>query len=135
MSWIVESLLRNKVSIKTKQDIEADDYNNLLIIEKKIDDLHNEGFLSDMDMYILELASDGRSLADLEEQLGKGRAAISRTFVQICDRVAYFLGGYFTDDGFLHYMKDNYRLSDEEVNKVKEHIESKYKHKLIRSQK
>ena len=135
MSWIVESLLRNKVSIKTKQDIEADDYNDLLVIEKKITELQNEGFLSDVDMYILELVSDGRSLKELEEQIGKSRVTISRAFVQICDRIAYFLGGYFTDDGFLQSMKDNYRLGDEDMDKIKEHIESKYKHKLIRSQK
>jgi hypothetical protein len=132
MSWICENLLRNKVSILTEPDLESDEYNNLLVIESKINELYKEGFLSDLDMYILELVSDGRPLTELEQTLYKSRITVSKTFIQICSRIAYFLGGYFTDEGFLDNMKINYRLSDEDIEKLKLHMSGRFKHKLMK---
>jgi len=132
MGWIVQHILRNKVSIKTTQDIESDEYNNLLIIESKIKELHSEGFLSDIDVYILDLVSDGRPIKDLEVLIDKSRKTISITFIQLCDRISYFLGGYFTDEGFLDSMKESYKLSDEQISEIKKHIAGKFKHKLMR---
>jgi hypothetical protein len=133
MAWIVQSLLRNKETIRCRQNIESDEFNDLMVIESKIKELHAVGFLSDIDICIIDLVADGRSLSDLEGNIGKNRVTISRTFIQICDRISYFLGGYFTDDGFLEEMKQNYKLSDEEVDKLRVHIGSRFKHKLMRS--
>jgi hypothetical protein len=132
MSWIVQNLLRNKVSILTEPDLESDEYNNLLVIQTKIKDLYSDGLLSDMDMYILELASDGRPLRDMEETLYKSRITITKTFRQICNRVAYFLGGYFTDEGFLENMRINYRLSSENIDAIKKHMAGQFKHTLMK---
>jgi hypothetical protein len=106
-----------------------------MVVESKIKELHNSGFLSDLDMSILELVSDGGPLTDLNGSIGQHRITISRTFIQICDRISYFLGGYFTDEGFLEEMKQNYKLSDEDIDKLRMHIASRFKHKLMRSQK
>ena len=132
MGWIVQHLLRNKVAIKTTEDIESDEYNNLLVVEGKINELHSQGFLSDIDIYILELVSDGRPLKELEGSIDKNRITISKTFVQLCDRISYFLGGYFTDEGFLENMKSNYKLDDTQIEAVKLHMTGKFKHKLMR---
>ena len=132
MSWIVQYLLRNKDIIKETHNIESDEFNNLIVVEGKIKELHSSGFLSDIDIWIVDLVSDGRPIRNLEEDVGKNRITISRTFIQICDRIAYFLGGYFTDDGFLESMKINYKLNDTEVDKLKLHMNGKFKHKLMR---
>lgn len=132
MSWIVQHLLRNKEIIRSEQDIESDDYDNLLVIEAKVKELHDEGLLSDMDIYIIDLVSDGKPIIELESTLSKNRVTISKTFIQICSRISYFLGGYFTDEGFLENMKINYRLSTEDIDKIKLYINGKFKHKLMR---
>jgi hypothetical protein len=133
MSWICQSLLRNRISIKTKQDIDSDEFNDLLVIESKIKDLHRDGFLSDLDIYIIDLVADGRPIRELEATLGKSRVTVSRAFIQICERIGYFLGGYFTDEGFLDNMKHSYKLSEEDMDKLRLHIDGKFKHKLLRS--
>lgn len=132
MSWIVEHLLRNKESISANPNIESDEYNDLLVVESKMNELHKEGLLSDLDLYVIELVADGKPIKNLEESLDKSRITISRTFIQICDRIAYFLGGYFTDDGFLENMKQNYRLSDEDIEKLNSYIRGKFKHRLLK---
>lgn len=135
MSWIVESLLKNKLLIKETLDIESDELNNLLTVEAEINKLYKESFLSDFDMLILELVSEGMPIKEMEDSIGLGRVTISATFIQICDRISFFLGGYFTDEGFLDNMKADYKLGDEEIEKIRGHIQSKFKHKKIRSPK
>lgn len=132
MSWIVQHLIRNREIIHSEPNLESDDYNNLLVIERKVKELHEEGFLSDIDIYILDLVGDGRPIRNLESVLDKNRITISKSFVQICDRIAYFLGGYFTDDGFLENLKYSYKLDDEKIDKLKLHMTGKFKHKLMR---
>jgi len=114
-------------------DIESDEYADLLVVEKKISDLHTEGFLSDMDIYIIDLVSDGRPIRELEKAIDKSRITISRVFIQICERVAYFLGGYFTDEGFIENMSLNYRLSASDIDSLRLYINGKFKHKLMRN--
>ena len=133
MSWIVQVLLHNRIAIETTPNIESDEYNNLLIVETKIKVLHEEGFLSDLDMLIIDLVADGSPLKSLEYSIGRNRATISKTFIQICNRIAYFLGGYFTDDGFLDNLKNDNRLSDSDIDKARDYINGKFKHKLMRN--
>lgn len=96
-------------------------------------ELYNKGFLSELDMFIIELASDGRSMAELAAAMGRAEPRISATFIQICERIAYFMGGYFTDEGFLENMKIEHRLTDEHIDKLRVHIKGKFKHRLMRS--
>jgi hypothetical protein len=133
MSWIIQTILRNREVIRTRQDIESDEFNNLLTIESKIDELYKEGFLSDIDLCIINLVADGRSISELEGRIGKSRITISKTFIQLCERIAYFLGDYFTDEGFLNNMKDDYKLSEDDLDRLRVHMSGKFKHKLMRS--
>ena len=135
ISWIVQYLIRNKVKIRTSQNIDSDELDDLLVVEGKIKDLCKDGLLSDMDIYIIDLVSDGRPLRELEKSVDKNRVTISRVFLQICDRISYFLGGYFTDEGFLDNMKKSYKLSDEEVEELKLYMSGKFKHQLMRNSK
>lgn len=135
MGWVVETILRNRERLRIEQDIESDEFNDLIVIEGKIEELYNEGFLSDVDMVIINHVADGVPIADLEEVIGKGRLTISKSFTQICERLSYFLGGYFTDEGFLDNMKETYRLSDTNLDTLRAHINSRFKHKLMRTSK
>jgi len=84
-------------------------------------------------MLIIDLVSDGRPLKTLEGSIGKSRVTISKTFIQICNRIAYFLGGYFTDEGFLDNLKNDNRLSEDDMEKARDYINGKFKHTLMRN--
>lgn len=135
MSWIVEHLVRNRDTIRSvygnEGGLDSDVYNNLLILESKIDELHNSGVLSDLDIIILESVND-IYLRDKLSTIIKDRHTYSRVFSQICERISYFLGGYFTDDGFLESMAIGYGLTEEQVDIIRKYMSSRFRHKMIR---
>jgi hypothetical protein len=133
VSWIIQTTLRNREIIREKHDIDSDEFNDLIVIEKKIEELYREGFLSDMDIFIINGISDGSNITELTDSLGKSRIVIGRTFVQICDRVAYFIGGYFTDEGYLNHMREDYKLSEDDLDKLRTYMGGRFKHKLMRT--
>lgn len=130
MSWIVQSLLNNRVVIKEQNEIESDEYNDLLLIEKKIDSLKRDGLLSDE-----ELETISEATGDTPGFYSKSRVkreTLQRKFTAICDRLAFYLGGYFTDEGYLDYMRKKYRLDEEQLEVLRTYMKSVYKHKIIR---
>ena len=132
MSWIVQSLLRNKDEIKTKADIDSDDYNNILLIEKAITDLVKIGAINEREERLLSLISDGSSYEELEEEYHLNRKAISTHFITLCDRLALYMGDEFTDEGYLEYMVDKYNLDQTQRETLQNFMKGKFKHKTIR---
>lgn len=134
MSWIVEHLLKNRVSIRTESDIDSDEFNNLIVVERKIEDLRASDLLTDLDMLIIEAVGDGKPLKELEEVIGRDKITISKSFVQVCERIGFSLGGYFTDDGFLSNLRDTYNLTPNQVSHIISHMKGKFKHKLMKKE-
>jgi hypothetical protein len=132
MSWAVQNLLRTRETIRIKHDIESDEYNDLLILERQIKVLHAAGMLTDFDVFLLDSIGDGRPLVELERILNLNRLTVSKLFVQLCSRIAYYLGGTFTDDGLIEDMTKKYSLKDEEIETLKKYISGRYRHKLKR---
>ena len=100
-SFTVENLLRNRLLIKNQAlyataeepyNMDSDEFNDLIVIEKKIKELYDYNLLSDFDMEIIEFVSDGKPLSKSKDILGKDRTTISKNFSVICERIAYFLG-------------------------------------------
>ncbi len=135
MSWYIQTLLRNSLEIKSKSDIESDEYNDLIVIEKKYNDLYKLGIITNDDISLIEYMKDGKPLVNSKEGFGKNRMGVSKDFVNLCNKIAFYLGGYFTDDGYIHYMKTKYHLTDEQVGKMIDYMSSKYKNKIIRKTK
>lgn len=132
MSWLTEYLLRNSFEIKRTHDFDSDQYNNLLLIEKRISTLLKDGFITDSDIKILKLLSYGTTFEDVSEQLNLSRETVSKRFTSICDKISFSLGDVFTDEGYLSYLQSKYRLSEEELLKIKDYMGSKFKNKLLR---
>lgn len=119
--------------IKSNPDFESDDYNNLLMIEKKVSELKNKNLLSSIELTIIGLMSEGKTFGDLEKILRMSRVTISKIFIKSCYKISYSLGGIFTDSGYIDYMKEKYKLTEKEVERLEEYIVSKFKHKIMRS--
>ena len=132
MSWIVETLILNRARIRVNPDFDSVEYNDLLVVESKIQELVNIGAIDHFELAILEFVSSNISYNQLQGLLGIGRSTISNYFKRICKRVSYSLGGYFTDEGYLEYMKREFKLSDTQVNLVGAHMQGRYRHMLRR---
>lgn len=132
MSWIVQNLVRNSPALKSTHDIDSDEYNNLLLIEKEIDRLIKLNILSQRERTILEMLSNGATTYDLTLKLNSSRVTIDKEIKKVCELLAYFLGGEFTDAGYLNYMQEKYSLSDDEISSLKEYMNGKYSKRIKR---
>jgi len=128
MSWIVERLLIDRYSIRSEHSLESDTFNKLLFLEKKIKDLYNDGYVSIQEMEVINLLSSGYSITEISKINNKSRLTISNIFRNACNRVSFHLGGEYTDQGFLDEMQKNYSLTDVEIEKVRNRMNSKYRH-------
>lgn len=135
MSWVVSHLIRNRNIIKSNQsnnsNFDDDDYNNLIILESKIKSLHQHEILSDFDLIILDSVNDN-VLHDKLKSVIKDRHTLSNSFSQICKKIGFYLGGYFTDEGFLENMRINYKLNDNQLSELRSYMTGKFRNKLKR---
>lgn len=130
MSWIVQSLLSNKNVIKEAGDINSDEYNDLLRIEMALNSLQSKGVISPEDLDIIaQMTGDSPGLNGVPKH---AREAVYKKFDTICERIGFYLGGYFTDEGYLWYMRRKYNLSDEQVEVMRQYMGSVYKRKIMR---
>lgn len=132
MSWIVQNHINNRIKIHTKSDIESDEFNDLLLIEKAIKELKEKGLLSEYEVNLLENATDKGFPLEFIKASEKSKYVLSKEYGKVCERLAYYLGGYFTDDGYLSYIQKKYALDDEKVELLRNFIKSEYRHKIIR---
>jgi hypothetical protein len=133
MSWIVNTLLKNRLSIREIADTNSDELNDLFLIEKAIEEMHNYELLSDFDVMLLSRIGDGKMLKDLSKEFSIGKGTLSKTINQLCERISFYLGGPFTNDGYLTELAEHNNLTDDQVETLKRYIESKFKHTIIRS--
>lgn len=125
-------MLRNRIEIRSRNDIESDEFNDLIVIEKKIKELYKDNIISDQEMLLLKYVEDGKPLVDSKKGFGKDRISLTRDFNKLLDKIAFYVGGYFTDDGYIDYMKTKYNLTDDQVENMLNYMKSKYKNKLMR---
>ena len=132
MSWLVETLLLNREKIRSKSDIESDEFHDLLLVESKITYLLEIGNIDAFELSIINFVISNKPYTELEKVLSISRNTIARYFRKICDKVSYALGGYYTDEGYLNYIKGNRKLTDEQVEKMRKHMDSRYRHTIRR---
>jgi len=132
MSWIVQRRLMDTEAIREVNDIDSDDYNDLLIIEKKIKEMRGQDFITNLEFKILTLIQSGYLFGDIETIIDVGRDTVSKIFKNVCERIAYSLGGEFTDEGFIKEVADRHRLTEEDTTILEEFMESNLRHKILR---
>lgn len=134
MSWYVKNIIKSRLTIRNSagkaNDIENDLYSDLLAVEKAIEDLDAGGMFTKDDMDILNHVALGNSMYTAESQLGMKKSMLYYRFGQLCDRISFYLGGHFTDDGYLQYMVDKYKLSEQQIEHVKKVMTYKTKKHL-----
>lgn len=132
ISWIVQRLLMETPQIKEIHDFESDDYNNLLVIEKKMASMISNKMFSEQESIIINYIREGYLFGDIESFIGVGRDTISKIFKNICERIAFSLGGEFTNDGFIREVSKKNKLSIKEQEKLAKFMDSNLKYKILR---
>lgn len=118
MSWLVKRLILDSSIIRSNQDFESDDHMSLLLLEAKIKDLHKKGVLSNKEINLIVAISNYRNYSLAAKYLNINRNTVMMRFNEITNRIAYYLGGYYTDLGYIEYMIDKYNLTQEQQDKL-----------------
>jgi hypothetical protein len=137
-SWYVKTLIQNKESIKERIykeatvgmepsytiDFDDTDYTNLLAVEKVIEKLIKSGSMTDRELVVLNQVLSGNTVAMMERNLKTSRITLTKIFDDLCDRIAFILGEEFTNEGYLEYMKEKYKLTNEQLNIARNYMTS-----------
>jgi DNA-binding CsgD family transcriptional regulator len=118
--------------LKSEADIESDDFNNLLILESKVKELKEKKLLTVREIKLLDMLSESASLSDISSALNSNRNTITKEIKKVCELIAYFLGDIFTDDGYLNYMQEKYKLTDTQLKSLRDYMNGKNSKKLLR---
>lgn len=132
MSWRIKTLLFNYVRIKTEQDIESDDFNDLIVLEKQIEKLYISKILSEEELKVLKAVAETGGVSPAAEKLGKSIFYTTEVLNRTCIRIENIVGNEFMDSKYLENLKEKYFLSDEDIEKLRAHMNSKYKFKIKR---
>lgn len=121
MSHLVEEYVRNLHTILEKGDIEGECYNNALSIKTLVTRQYDSGRISKFDMDVLASVSKGFSYFEVAQSLGADRKRVSDSFKRTCAKVAFLLGGDFTDTGFMYNTASKY-IENERDEETVEHF-------------
>lgn len=155
MSWLVATLWNNRERIKNKSRkdngidyshalldietsefnddnqgyddpfIENDEFNDLLIIEKAIAELQDLGLITQEELNVLNSEKH-------DYRTKKQKETYHRKLDYICERVGYYIGNHFTDEGYIEYLSTKYKLTSEQQDIIRAYIKSEFKNKTLR---
>lgn len=148
-AWYVETILKTRYEIRSNilthtntdfgcvedADLENNDYNNLLLVEKTLHKLVQNKQLSCKEIIILNNVLQYKSFSQIERETGMSRLTIVKFFENICDRVAFILGDSFTDEGYLDSLVEKYNLTEPEVEKARKYMNSNKQYYVLRKRK
>ncbi len=114
-------------------DFENDLYEDLLIVKSKMNELIKDGLIKKDELQIVDLILSNKSFSILEKENNISRKTLALKFKKLCAKIAYYLGGYFTDDGYLNYIKEKYKLTDEQINKARDFMNGNFRYSETRN--
>jgi len=148
MGWYVEKLLLERDKIKAnifestdipvydeeefegisiRDNLESDLHLDLIEVERKIKELLDKKLLTDYEIMIINAVITGISYSSLAKELDISRVTIAKEFRGVCDKIAYYLGDHFTDEGYQEYMRDKYNLTEEDMMTVSLYMNGEFR--------
>jgi len=134
MSTYINLLLVNRIEIKDSvvkfdedsisSEFNSDLYDDLLTLEAKIEELYRKNLITDKEILLIHFVSSGKSYRELERIYKTSRVTLSKSFKQLCSKLAFYLGEHFTDEGYIKHLQEKYRLSTEEAEKAIKYFRS-----------
>ena len=138
MSWYVKYLILNSEIYKSLKEndyyydeetskpffivkekmFDSDVVDDILTIEIKINDMLKNGFMGQKEKRVVELLKKGKTYRQAGKELKMSKDSVRNLFNNLCDKIAFSLGGIYTDSGFIEYMMKKYNLTEEDVPKL-----------------
>lgn len=118
MSWIVGEYIRQLHFIKERGNINSDVYNNVIMIEKTLDDMLKNDIITQRENDVVWAVSAGYSYSEIARILSIHRLTVSQIFKDVTDRISFILGGELTDSAFLERIGSIEPLSEEDMGKM-----------------
>jgi len=102
--------------------LDDDTYNDLLDVERVYNKLYTDKLLHNSEIESLKYLLISKTLRNASKESGLSRITITNNFRTLCNKIAYSLGGYFTNDGYIEYLVDKYNLNNEQIKKLERYI-------------
>ena len=119
-----EPMYADVKSICFRVDFENDEWHFLIQVESKIKEMFESKQLTEKEVNILWLLSEGNSYKEVGKELNIGKSSVRKIFNSTCGKIAFALGGVFTDEGYVEYMAEKHSLTDVEISKMVTLMES-----------
>lgn len=132
MSWYCGSLIKESMYIKERGEIDSDEFNDLMSVETTIEKLYSLDILTEKELLIIQLFALGMLPFQMEKKLKLNRRTIAKIFEEITNKIAYTLGGVFTDEGYIDFLSKKYNLNDNKIQLAQNYIDSRNRFKIIR---
>jgi hypothetical protein len=130
MSYLVESLVIHANDLKN--DISSESLDDLLQVERCIEYMLRSGRITDKEYKVLRTFSIYREKSSVSFVFVETEQYITKIFKDTCDKIAYDLGSYFTDEGLLDKMQKQHKLDSYEVDIIRSFMKSTNRHTLLR---
>ena len=98
--------------------VENDEYNFLLQVEDKIKEMYKDKKISPIELKVLQLLSIGNTYKEVGKELNFAVKKVRKIFNSTCSKIAFALGGVFTDEGYVEYMMEKHNLTEDKVSKM-----------------
>lgn len=131
MAWFVERLLVNSEKIRIK-GFHSEMFEYLITLEAKIKEVTERGYLSEEELGLIEDLRYNKTITQIAKENDTSRVTVSTKIDSITDKLSMYLGGIYTDEGYLEYMKKKYKLNENQVDALRKKIKSKYKRFYLR---
>jgi len=131
MAWFIERLLTNSEKIHMGGR-DSDMLGYLLTLENKAKELVGKGLFTKDEIMLLNELMYGKTITQLGKEQNLSRVTTAMKIDALTDKLSMYLGGIYTDEGFLKYMKKTYKLTDKQVTLLEEKITGNYKRFYLR---
>lgn len=133
--WYVRELLSSREIIKSNiislddsdvnADLEDSTYNDLLSVEFAIIALKKLGNFNKNENKIVDMYINSMPIFQIEETLKISKHTFNNLFDGICSRIAFYLGGYFTNEGYIEEFASKYKLNERQTIQLRTIMENK----------
>jgi hypothetical protein len=97
-------------------DVDNPSFEDLLLVESAFDTLYESGSLSDKEHVITLMMADNYSVKEISSKLKIKSRTVYMIFAKVSAKIAFYLGGYFTNEGFLDRICKKHSLTAKQIN-------------------
>ena len=131
MAWFIERLLTTAEKIHLEGE-NSEMFGYLLTLENKIKELMKKGLFTKDEIILLNELMYGKTITQLSKEQNLSRVTTALKIDALTNKLSVYLGGIYTDEGFLKYMQKKYKLTKKQVVLLEEKIKGNYKRFYLR---